>query len=160
MLLLMISSVLAASCDNGPVLPQANPVRTLPTVVFPGDEFEVTVTFASPSDGFWNIALEDSAPVDWMVTANETWCAPDAFAAAPVVPWTINKAEYLWDPLAVYDQGQAFTAVYRIRVPDGAIPATYAFDGTLEYYVGEIGAPYQEGVTGDSTIGVEAASPP
>jgi hypothetical protein len=159
LLVLLVCSLLTTFSGNEVAVAQdAQPVRILPAVVMPGDEFEVTVTFTSPADGFWNIGLEDSAPAGWSGSADEDWCRPTAFSSAPVVPWTTNKAEYLWDPLAVYDEGQAFTVVYRVRVPDDAQTGSYPFDGTLEYYIVADG-PYQEEITGDAGIEVEAPPP-
>jgi hypothetical protein len=161
LLVLLIGSLLAVLAGTRAVAAQdAQPVRILPAVVMPGDEFEVTVAFTSPADGFWNIGLADSAPAGWSVSVDKEWCTPAANSSAPVVPWTTNKAEYLWDPLAVYDEGQAFTAVYRVRVPDDAGAGTYTFaGGTLEYYIGADG-PYDEEITGDAGIEVEAPSVP
>jgi hypothetical protein len=164
LLVLLVGSLLATFVGAGLVFAQppgnsGNPIRTLPATVMPGDEFEVTVTSTAPVDDFWNIGLEDSGPPGWSVSVDKEWCTPAANSSAPVVPWTTNKAEYLWDPLVVYDNGQGFTAVYKVRVPDDAEAGSYLFEGTLEYYIGADG-PYQEEITGDAGIEVEAPSGP
>jgi hypothetical protein len=160
LLVLLMGSLLAVFCGNGVAVAQdASAVRTLPTVVMPGDEFEVTVTFTSPADDFSTIGLTDSAPAGWSVGVDEDWCTPAANASAPAVPWATNKAEYLWDPLASYNVSDAFAVVYRVRVPADAQTGSYPFHGTLEYYIGADG-PYQEEIAGNAGIEVETPSPP
>jgi hypothetical protein len=64
------------------------------------------------------------------------------------VPWTTNKAEYLWDFFNFYNMGVPFTAVYRVRVPSDAVPGTYTFNGLIRYWIG-IDGPYEEEILGD-----------
>lgn len=44
--------------------------RGLPSEIMAGEEFEVTVTFTSPADGFHAIGLTDTAPPDWIVSVD------------------------------------------------------------------------------------------
>jgi polyhydroxybutyrate depolymerase len=113
-------------------LPPLPPVRKSPKVVTAGEEFEVTITFAAPAANFTDITLTDTAPVGWNVSVDTTWTDPDADGAQ--TPES-NKAEYTWD--GPYDEGTAFTAVYKVKVPDAAAAGNYAFAGSLEYSVGE-----------------------
>jgi hypothetical protein len=161
-LVLLTAGLLAIFSSGGLVAAQeAGPVRTLPaSTVMPGDEFEVTVTFTSPADGFSTIGLTDSAPAGWNVSVDKDWCTPPADLANPVDPWSTDLAEYIWTGLpAQYAAGDEFTAVYRVLVPDDATSGSYDFHGTLEYYIGGDG-PYDEEISGDAEVQVEAPSPP
>jgi len=163
-LAVLVASLLATLAGTGLVWAQppgnpANPLRTLPAALNPGQEFQVIVTFTAPADDFTIVGLEDSAPTGWTVRVNNGWCTPSAFASTPLVPWTSNKAEYLWDPLASYSAGTAFTAVYRVRVPGGAGQGTYSFAGLIRYYIGAAG-PYEETIGGDMQVTVSGAPIP
>jgi hypothetical protein len=160
LLVLLMGSLLTVFSGNGVAVAQdANPVRTLPAVVTRGGEFEVTVTFTLPADGLSTIGLTDSAPAGWNVSVDKDWCTPPADLSNPVDPWSAGLAEYIWTALlAQYNAGEEFTAAYRVRVPDDAGAGSYPFDGTLQYYIGEDG-PYDEEITGDAGIEVEAAPP-
>jgi hypothetical protein len=143
---LLLGSLLAVFAGTGLVSAQppiANPVRTLPAVVMPGQEFQVTITFTSTFDGFWNIGLEDWAPAGWNVSVDHVnWCTPPADWSTPVLPWTTNKAEYFWlglppgPPPYAYPAGTSFTAMYWVRVPSDALPGTYTFSplSLIRYY--------------------------
>jgi hypothetical protein len=130
---------------------QASPGRVLPDAVHSGETFDVTVNFIAPADKFNAIVLSDLAPADWNVTVDETWCTPnaDAFTGAG------NKAEITWfgEPDVGFDNGTTFTALYKVTVPDDASLGIYAFNGSVEYYVGPDG-PYSENTTGGSQIEV------
>jgi hypothetical protein len=161
-LVLLIGSLLVIVSGAGPVAAQeAGPLRTLPaSAVTPGDEFEVTVTFTSPADGFSTIGLTESAPAGWNVSVDKDWCTPPADLSNPLDPWSTNLAEYIWTGLlAQYMAGDEFTAVYRVRAPDDGTSGSYRFQGTLEYYIGADG-PYDEGIGGDAGVVVEAPTPP
>jgi len=162
LLLLLVAGLLAIFPGGGLAAAQeAGPVRTLPaSAVMPGDEFEVTLTFTSPADGFWNVGIEDSAPTGWNVSVDKDWCTPPADLSNPVDPWSTGLAEYIWTGLpAQYTAGDEFTAVYRVRVPDDATSGSYQLHGTLEYYIGADG-PYDEEIGGDAGVEVEAPTPP
>jgi hypothetical protein len=155
---LLVGSLLVIFAGAGLVLAQppgnpANPVRTLPAVVVPGQEFQVTVTFTAPANLFNNIGFEDSAPVGWSVSVDVNWCTPIASWSNPVVPWSTNKAEYLWDFFNFYSAGTPFTGVYRVRVPSDAVPGTYTFNGLIRYYI-DMDGPYEEAIGGDQQIRV------
>jgi len=130
---------------------QANPGRVLPDAVHSGETFEVTVNFTAPADKFNAISLTDLAPADWNVTVDETWCTPNADAVLA----TGNKAEIGWygEPNVGFDNGTTFTAVYKVTVPDNASLGIYAFNGSVEYYLGEEG-PFVGNITGGSQIQV------
>jgi len=130
---------------------QANPNRILPDTVQKGETFDVTVNFTSPVDNFNAIGLTDFCPAGWNVTLNEAWCTPNA----EFVKDTGNKAEFLW--YGPCDNGTTFTALYKVTVSDDAGLATYAFNGSVEYYLGSEG-PYLENVTGGSQVEVVAGS--
>jgi len=134
---------------------QANPDRVLPDTVQKGETFDVTVNFTAPVNNFNAIGLTDLCPDGWNVTVNATWCTPnaDAFTA------TGNKAEIGWfgEPGVGFDKDISFSALYKVTVPDDAELGIYAFNGSLEYYVGEEG-PYSENITGSSQIEVVGGS--
>jgi hypothetical protein len=136
LLILLISSLLAVFASAGVMANGgANPVRSLPAMVSPGDTFEVTVTFTSPLADFHGIGLDDSAPGGWTVSVDKVWNDPDADVDNTPTP---NEAVYIW--FGPYASGVTFTAVYEITVPDDAeVGNIYGFGGTLEYYIGESG---------------------
>lgn len=124
--------------------------RELPAVVIKGDEFWVTVTFASPEDGFHAIALTDVGPAGWDVSVNLTWTEPQAMLTHTPEP---EMAVYVWE--GPYDAGVEFTAAYKIRVPVDAEPGDYTFSGSLEYYIEPYPAPsYEEEIAGDIRVTV------
>ncbi len=128
-----------------------NPTRALPDHVLPGERFEVTVTFAAPSDGFHAIALTDIAPAGWEVRVNVVWADPEATAVNTPAAET---AAYVW--YGPYDLCVPFTAVYEVRVPVNAEPGAYTFSGSLKYYIEPHPAPpYEQEVTGDIEVRVE-----
>ena len=112
-------------------LPPLPPVRQSPKEVTAGEEFEVTINFAAPSDGFCNITLSDTAPAGWTVSVDKDWNTPPATDAQTPAS---NKAEYTWN--GPYAEGTAFTAVYKVEVPGATAPGTYTFTGSLEYSIG------------------------
>jgi len=112
-------------------LPPLPPIRQSAKEVTAGEEFEVTINFAAPADNFTDITLTDTAPAGWTVSVNTTWTDPDAAGAQ--TPES-NEAEYTWD--GPYDEGTAFTAVYKVKVPDAASAGNYTFTGSLEYSIG------------------------
>jgi len=124
---------------------QANPSRVLPDKVQRGETFDVTVTFTSPANGFDFIYLFDFAPDDWTVIVDGTWCTPNATTDA-----TGNKAEISWWT-GPYDNGTAFTAVYKVTVPHDAQLGIHTFAGNLRYYLGSKG-PYLENITDDCEV--------
>ncbi len=130
---------------------EANPSRVLPDTVQGGETFDVTVNFTSPVDNFNAIGLTDFCPDGWDVTLDEAWCTPNA----EFVKATGNKAEIMW--FGPYESGTTFTALYKVTVPDDAGLATYAFNGSVEYYVGEEG-PSSENLTGDFQVEVVEGS--
>ena len=125
--------------------------RELPAgVVAPGDEFRVTVTFASPEDGFHAIALTDLVPAGWHVSVDVAWTDPPAMVAHTPEPGT---ATYVWE--GPHDAGVGFTAAYKVRVPVNAEPGTYTFGGSLEYYIEPHPAPsYEKAIAGDVQVTV------
>jgi hypothetical protein len=158
---LLIGSLLATFAFMGLVAAAdfpADPVRTLPASVTPGQEFEVTVTFHAPAADFNSIGLKDLAPAGWAVSLDA--CNPvEDFTHIPD-PSTV---EYTWvgfDWLtfsSLYNEGDAFTAKYKVQVPADAAPGMYTFpDGTLEYY---IGADNYTELIGGAGIQVLAATP-
>ena len=145
---LLVGSVVATFAFAGVVAAQADPIRTLPARVVPGQEFQVTIAFISPVDNFNIIGLEDWAPAGWNVSVDHiNWCTPPADFSTPVVPWTINKTEYLW-LFNLYNAGDPFDVAYRVRVPSDALPGTYTFSGLIRYYIGAAG-PFEEDIEGD-----------
>jgi len=161
MLVMAIGSLLiVGSCDWGTKTPDARPVRALPESATPGQEFQVTVTFTSPGDGFWNVGVRDSVPAGWSVSVDEGWCTPPADFGRPAEQWTVAPVEYAWMGfLSHYSAGQEFTTVYRVRVPGDAQPGKYEFGGVVEYYIGEDG-PYEQEIGGDGEVRVKAATAP
>lgn len=128
------------------------PVRELAALVEAGDEFEITVTFASPDDDFHAIGLTEIAPADWNVTADVAWTDPQAMLAHTPEP---ERATYIWE--GPYPAGVNFTAVYKVKVPADAEPGTYTFSGSLKYYIEPHPAPsYEEAVTGDVSVTVSS----
>jgi hypothetical protein len=149
LLILLISSLLAIFASAGVMANGgANPVRSLPAMVSPGDTFEVTVTFTSPLADFHGIGLDDSAPGGWTVSVDKVWNDPDADVDNTPTP---NEAVYIW--FGPYASGVTFTAVYEITVPDDAeVGNTYGFLGTLEYYIGESVNSTKEPIGGNYTV--------
>jgi len=128
-----------------------NPTRALPDHVLPGEKFEVTVTFAAPSDDFHAIVLTDIAPAGWEVRVNVLWADPEATA---VNTPAAEKGACVW--YGPYDFCAAFTVVYEVRVPVNAEPGAYTFSGSLRYYIEpHPAAPYEQEVTGDIQVQVE-----
>ena len=155
LLIFLISSVLAIMAGAGVVAADgANPARSLPATVTPGEQFQVTVTFASPAADFNAIGLSDEAPAGWTVSVDKDWNTPAADVEHTPGP---EEAAYIW--FGPYADGVTFTAVYKVQVPPGAVPGTYAFPGgTLEYYTAADG-PYVEAIAGDDEVEVTGASP-
>jgi len=155
LLILLISSVLAIVAGAGVVAADsANPVRSLPAKVTPGQQFQVTVTFISPAVDFNAIGLLDEAPAGWTVSVDKAWNTPAADVDHTPRP---EEAAYIW--FGPYADGVTFTVVYKVRVPPAATPGTYAFPGgTLEYYTAADG-PYVEAIAGDDEVEVTEASP-
>jgi hypothetical protein len=147
MLVVLITSLLAVFAGGGLVAAAgANPVRgSFPYTVYPGQTFQVTVTFTAPADNFNAIGLDDVAPTGWTVSVNKTWCSPDADVDYTPNP---NEAAYIW--FGPYDSGTGFTAVYNVTVPCDATPGDYDFNGTLEYYVNTTN--YKEDIGGDYQV--------
>jgi|GEM_PF-372263 len=123
----------------------AAPGRQLPALILPGDEFEVAVTFTAPAHGFHAVELTDIAPAGWTVSVDAARTMPSPTEARVSAP---GRVVYTWD--GPYTAGQPFTVVYRVQVPPSAKPGTYAFDGSLQYYLEPHPAsPYAEKVTLD-----------
>jgi hypothetical protein len=133
---------------------EVNPVRVLPDTVQKGEIVDVTVNFTAPADNFSPVGLTDLAPDGWNVTVDKTWCTPNA----EFVNATENKAEIMWygQPGVGFDKDTSFTALYKVTVPDDAELGIYAFDGSVEYYVGPEG-PYSKNITGGSQVEVVEA---
>ena len=104
--------------------------RELPVTVTAGEDFEVTVTFAAPADGFHAIGLTDVVPAGWKVSVDLAWTEPQAILAHTPEP---EGAVYIW--MGPFAAGVEFTAVYKVRVPVDAGPGSYIFSGSLEYYI-------------------------
>lgn len=138
----------AACQDELPDTTTAQIERELPEVVMRGDEFWVTVTFASPEDGFHAIALTDLAPTGWDVSVDVAWTEPPVMLAHTPEP---GMAVYIWE--GPHDAGVDFTAEYKVLVPVDAEPGTYTFSGSLEYYIEPYPAPsYEENIAGDIQV--------
>jgi hypothetical protein len=154
----IVALILVALMPLGIVLgQQANPGRVLPDTVQKGETFDVTVNFTAPADKFNAIGLTDLCPDGWNVTVDATWSTPnaDAFTA------TGNKAEIGWFGAPVgFVNGTTFTALYKVTVPADAELGIYAFNGSLEYYVGPENPaepPYSENIAGGSQVEVVGA---
>jgi hypothetical protein len=139
------------ACDGKlPDTTTAQLERELPNTVTVGEEFVVTVTFASPEDGFHAIGLTDAGPAGWDVSVDVAWTEPQAMGAN--TPGT-EKAEYIWE--GPHDAGVEFTAEYKVRVPVDAEPGTYTFSGSLEYYIEPFpAAPHEKEIAGDIQVTV------
>jgi len=148
MLVVLITSLLAVFAGSGLVAAVTGIAsRTLPAQVYPGQTFQVTVTFTSPDANFNAIGLDESAPGGWTVSVDKTQCSPDADVDNIPNP---NEAAYIW--FGSYGSGVGFTAVYNVTVPCDAEPGYYGFAGTLEYYIGAVD--HKESVGGDSQVEV------
>jgi hypothetical protein len=109
------------------------------------------VTFVAPDDDFNSIGLADTVPAGWAIQVDKTWCTPNADAE-----WVAgNTAQYAW--FGPYNQGQAFTALYKVTVPGGAGAGIYTFDGELYYHIAGVDQPI-EPIAGDSIVNVQLAS--
>jgi len=111
---------------------------------YPGDTFDVTVTFSAPTSDLNAISLTDLAPDGWMVAVNKTECSP----AANVAKAAGNKVEIGW-----FYHNATYTAKYHVTVPATAIPGINEFPyddpiAWLGYYFGENGS-YLSNITGD-----------
>jgi len=111
---------------------KTSPARILPQVISPGDTIEVRVTFTAPADMFNSIGLFDTAPEGWNVAVDASWCDPVPDGSARVEGG--NTAQFIW--IGPFDRGTKFEAVYKITVPQDASVGSPAFDGELEYYIG------------------------
>ena len=152
LLIVILALTAVAFLPLGVILAQeANPSRTLPDAVHRGETFDVTVTFNSPVDDFNGIGLTDLCPDGWEVTLDEAWCTPDA----EFIKATDNKAEIMW--FGPYESGTTVSALYKVTVADDASLGIYAFNGSVEYYVGEEG-PFMENMTGGSQLEVVEGS--
>jgi parallel beta-helix repeat protein len=127
-------------------------MRDLPDVTYPGDTFDVFVSFTAPADGFNSIGLTDLAPDGWEVAVDTAWCTPNA----DLVKATGNEVEIAWvgEPGIGFDKGTNFTAMYKVTVPDDAstginlFPYNDCSNAWLEYYFGGQG-PYTSCVIGE-----------
>ena len=128
----------------------ASPARELPDQVTAGEEFEVTVIFSSPHDGFHAIGLTDVVPEGWSVSVDANWATPQAMTTH--VP-ELEEVVYIWG--GPYDVGVTFTVLYKAQVPADAEPGTYSFGGFLEYFIQPHPSPsYVEDITGDMQVTV------
>ena len=133
--------------------PLASPMRQLPDQVAAGEEFEVTVTFVSPADGFHAVGLADAALAGWGVSVDSAWTTPPANEAHTPA---LEEAVYVW--YGPYDAGAEFTAVYKVQVPVDALLGTYTFGGSLEYYIEpDPAASYEVTIWGDMQVEVAVA---
>jgi hypothetical protein len=124
--------------------------RTLPTMVLPGQTFNVTVTFAAPANDFNAIGLGDFAPPGWSVSANNTWNTPNSNTNLV----TANRVDYIWD--GPYTSGTNFTAIFHVTVPAAATPGTYYFNNLapsprIEYYVAYDGS-FTDNIVGQNSV--------
>jgi len=143
-----VATVLAIVLPVGVALgQQANPSRVLPDSVQIGETFDVTVTFAAFSGQFNCISLVDHAPDGWTVIVDEAWCTPKADAVQAIG----NESVIAWT--GAFSNGTAFTAVYKVTVPNDAALGNYTFAGDLKYYLNGEG-PYGESITGNSEVEV------
>ncbi len=153
-LLAMLASALPVAADDAP---EANAVRTLPYTVVPGEEFEVTVSFTAPADGFGSITLRERAPAGWTVSVDKAWCDPEAGDAIILEP---NDPGYQW--FTEHEGGTEFTATYRVLVPVDAELGEYTFENELfQYHIDEndeVTGPFTEEVGGRQTVTVTADS--
>jgi parallel beta-helix repeat protein len=128
--------------------PPMGVMRDLPDVTYPGDTFDVFVSFTAPADGFNSIGLTDLAPAGWEVAVDTAWCTPNAHAAKAMG----NKTEIMW--FGPYAKDTNFSAMYKVTIPDDAEPGINLFpyndcsNAWLEYYIGEQG-PYTSCVIGE-----------
>ena len=131
-----------------------NAVRDLPDSVSPGDSFNVTVTFTAPADNFNSIGLteETNKTANMTVEGKKEWCIPEA----DFVKIMDNKIEILW--YGPYDANTAFTVVYKVNVPSDVKEGSYAFNGSVEYYIAGEG-PYKETIGGDKEVKVVTTVP-
>jgi hypothetical protein len=154
LLVVLITSLLAVFAGGGLITANgvANPVRTLPAKVMPGQTFSATVNFTAPCGNFNAIGLTDLCPAGWNISFNKTWCSPEADFGVTI---TAENLTYLWYGYGgIYGSGTPFSAVYHVTVPGGATPGTYNFtDGILRYYCGEEGE-YDEGIGGANQVEV------
>jgi hypothetical protein len=158
--ILLITGLLAIlggmACESElPDTTTAQLERELPAVVMPGDEFRVTVTFASPEDGFHAIGVTDAGPAGWNVIVDVAWTEPSAMVAH--TPES-EMAVYVWDGPSEgggYDAGVEFTAEYKVQVPVDAEPGDYMFSGSLEYYIEpQPASSYEDEIGGDMQVTV------
>ncbi len=131
-----------------------NATRDLPDSVSSGDSFNVTVSFTAPADNFNAIGLTEVAnkTANMTVEGKKEWCTPKA----DFCKVTDNKLELLW--YGPYDADTAFTVIYRVNVPSDAKGDSHAFNGSVEYYIGEEG-PYKEAMEGDKEVKVITTVP-
>ncbi len=150
----LVGSLLAMFAVALPVIADAdpNPERTFSMdVVAPGEEFEVTVTFAAPADDFNDIRLNDIAPAGWIVTVDANWVDPVPTEA--LSPET-NEAEFRWTTES-YDEGQVFQVKYEVLVPAEAEPGIFYFAGDMEYRIAD-SDPHFEDIGGQIGLLVES----
>jgi len=142
----IIFSMIAASISASY---SVNAVRDLPDSVSPGDSFNVTVTFTAPADKFNSIGLTEEAneTANMTVEGKKEWCIPEA----DFVKITDSKIEILW--YGPYDANTVFTVVYKVNAPSDVKEGSYAFNGSVEYYIGGEG-PYKETIGGDKEVKV------
>ena len=129
--------------------PETSPVRDMPATVMKGSNFTVEVSWTAPIDDFNTVELHEEAntTANMTVTGDTSWCSP----SADNLTETDSTIEYEW--FGSYSTGTAFTAVYKVYVPEDTPSGSYTFNGNLEYHFGSEG-PYTETVSGDSVIEV------
>jgi hypothetical protein len=112
---------------------EAGPVRVLPQEVSPGETFDVVVTFTAPVDEFNSIGLADTAPENWNVTVDASWCEPAPLGAEAAGG---NTAKFAWAGGPEVAAGENFTAMYKVTVPRNTPAGNYTFNnGSLGYCI-------------------------
>ena len=150
-LTLSIAAIILLSLGGVAAAAVMTPTRDMPAQVVKGQDFDVYVYFTTDEDLTNAIGLADNAnnTAGMTATVDKTWCTPNADVAYNE---EVYRANYVW-AFDTYSLGESFVAKYSVHVPDGTAPGTYAFDGTLEYYVGSTHQPPVD-VGGDTEIEV------
>ncbi len=98
------------------------PARTITGyLTFPGDTFEVKVTFDSPMKGDTAVGLEELVPKGFSLVSFTASKKPTD-SAGPAWAWKVGD----------YASGEVITVTYKLRVAADTVPGDYAIAGSVQ----------------------------
>ncbi len=98
------------------------PARTITGyLTFPGDTFEVRVTFDSPMKGDTAVGLEELVPTGFQLVSFTSSKKPTD-SAGPAWAWKVGD----------YASGEVITVTYKLRVAADTVPGDYTIAGSVQ----------------------------